>query len=149
MFDGVISPDPTILIGQSRCLQETNTYFNRAIGFFLQKNGIPVIPNVRWGDESTFDFAFLGIPKHQIVSISSHGCVMGDISTKNKVRECFCKGLPIMLNELEPEKVIVYGTMPDNVFGPYLSKVHFVRFASEIENYHAKKEDKINGQRNI
>lgn len=49
-FDGVITPDPSLLINQSKCLQETNTYMNRAVGFYLQKNGIPVIPNVRWSD---------------------------------------------------------------------------------------------------
>ena len=39
-FDGVITPDFTMLIGQSKCLLETNTYFNRAVGFNLQKQGI-------------------------------------------------------------------------------------------------------------
>ncbi|MBR1454878.1 MAG: DUF4417 domain-containing protein [Lachnospiraceae bacterium] len=62
-YAGVITPDFSILIGQAKCLQETNTYFSRAVGFYLQKQGIPIIPNVRWGDKSTYDFCFLGIPK--------------------------------------------------------------------------------------
>ena len=41
LYDGVITPDCTLLIGQSPCLQQTNTYMNRAVGFYLQKNGIP------------------------------------------------------------------------------------------------------------
>ena len=38
-FDGVITPDCSLLIGQSKCLQQTNTYFNRAVGYYFQKNG--------------------------------------------------------------------------------------------------------------
>ncbi|MBQ6907177.1 MAG: DUF4417 domain-containing protein, partial [Clostridia bacterium] len=74
-YDGVISPDCSLLIGQSECLQQTNTYFNRAVGYYLQKNGIPVIPNIRWSDESSFEYCFLGVPKNSIVSVSTHGCI--------------------------------------------------------------------------
>ena len=52
LYDGVITPDCTLAIGQSQCLQEANTYMNRAVGFYLQKNGIAVIPNIRWSNES-------------------------------------------------------------------------------------------------
>ena len=58
-FDGVISPDCTMLIGQSPCLLQTNTYFNRAVGFYLQRQGIPVIPNIRWSDEIALNIVFL------------------------------------------------------------------------------------------
>jgi hypothetical protein len=74
-FDGVITPDCTMLVGQAPCIQQTNTYFNRAVGFYLQKQGIPVIPNIRWSDESSFDYCFLGVPKHKIVCVSTHGCI--------------------------------------------------------------------------
>ena len=130
-FDGVISPDCSILIGQAPCLQQTNTYMNRAVGFYLQKQGIPVIPNIRWGDESTYDFCFLGVPKNSIVCISTHGCL------KNKeLRKIFKAGLPIMLDQLAPDKVIVHGFMPDDVFGDYLDQADFIRFPSEFETTH-------------
>ena len=63
LFDGVITPDCTMAIGQAPCLQQANTYMNRAVGFYLQRHGIPVIPNVRWSDTSSFGYCFLGIPK--------------------------------------------------------------------------------------
>lgn len=74
-FDGVITPDCTMLIGQSPCLQESNTYMNRAVGFYLQKQGIPVIPNIRWSDESSFDYCFLGVPVGIMVAVSTYGCI--------------------------------------------------------------------------
>lgn len=130
-FDGVISPDPTILIGQARCLQETNTYLNRAVGFYLQKNGIPVIPNVRWGDKDSYEFCFLGIPRYSIVAISTHGC----IRSKDQ-KQLFKDGLAVMLEELAPTDVIVHGYMPDNVFADYKKSTSFHRFPSEYEVTH-------------
>ena len=132
-YDGVISPDCSILVNQARCLQQTNTYMNRAVGFYLQKQGIPVIPNVRWGDETTFDFCFLGIPQNSIVCISTHGC----LRTK-RLREIFKAGLPVMLDVLNPTTVLVHGFMPDDVFGDYLDRSRFVRYASEFEQTHSE-----------
>lgn len=57
-YDLSSKTDCSLLIGQSKCLQQTNTYFNRAVGYFFQKNGIPVIPNIRWSDESSFEYCF-------------------------------------------------------------------------------------------
>lgn len=137
-FDGVITPDPSIIIGRSRCLQQTNIYFNRAIGFYFQRNGIPVIPNVRWGDESTYSFCFLGIPKGSIVSISTLGAIAKEKRTGNFLRECFKNGLRKMLEVINPRAIVVYGNMPSDIFGPYLSKYKFIRFPSDIEKAHSK-----------
>jgi hypothetical protein len=126
----------SIMIGQSKCLQATNVYFSRAVGYYLQRNGIPVIPNVRWGEESTYSFAFSGIPKHSIVAIGSNGCMAKDKSNASIVRETFKEGLPAMLKAIEPEAVVVYGRMPEDIFGSYLSTVRFVRFPSESELAH-------------
>ena len=56
-------------------MQQWNTYRNRAIGCWLQDNGIPTIVDVRWGDERTFPFCCAGAPKNSIIAIGSHGCI--------------------------------------------------------------------------
>ena len=132
-FDGVITPDCTMLIGQSKCLQETNTYFNRAVGFYLQKRGIPVIPNIRWSDEESYDFCFLGVPKNSIVAISTHGCIRS-----NKQKEIFRNGLKEMLIRLKPTDVLVHGYMPESVFGDYVTLTKFHRYPSRFEETHSK-----------
>ena len=132
-FDGVITPDCSLAIGQSACLQQTNTYFNRAVGFYLQKNGISVIPNIRWSDESSFDYCFLGVPKNSIVSVSTHGCIRS-----NEQKEMFKKGLYAMLEELRPTDVLVHGYMPENVFGEFCDKTNFHRYKSWFERTHEK-----------
>ena len=132
-YDGVISPDCSMLIGQSQCLQQANVYFNRAVGFYLQKNGIPVIPNVRWSDESSFEYCFLGIPKNNIIAMSTHGC----IKSKEQKR-LFKEGLKRAIKELQPYAIVLHGFMPKEVFQDFYSIVPFYRFPSEFEETHKK-----------
>lgn len=138
-YDGIITPDPTIVIGKSHCLHAVSTYMNRAIGYYEQRRGIPVISNIRWGDSSTWDFCFLGVPKHSIVAISTHGAIARDKETNNLLRRCFKDGLLEMLMRLELTDVIVYGRMPDDIFTPEILRMsQFHRFPSEIETAHKK-----------
>ncbi len=132
-YDGVITPDCTMMIGQSPCLQQANTYMNRAVGFFLQKNGIPVIPNIRWSDKSSFDYCFLGVHQNSIVSVSTHGCI-----TSKAEREMFRDGTEAMLDALNPAAVLVHGYMPDEIFDEFSGQVQFYRYASEYERTHRK-----------
>lgn len=50
-FPGIISPDCSLYIDAPLCVQIADIYLNRAVGHYMQKQGIYVIPNVRWGDE--------------------------------------------------------------------------------------------------
>lgn len=133
MYDGVITPDCSMIRGRARCVQQINTYFNRAVGFYLQKNGIPVIPNIRWSDENSFDFCFLGVPLHTIVSISTHGCIRS-----RKEQDIFILGLNMMLEVLKPSSVIVHGHMPPYIFDRFKDKGPFYRFPSQFELTHTK-----------
>ena len=133
---GLICPDPTITIGGSQTINQAQVYFSRAVGFYLQKNGVFAIPCVRWGDASTYDYCFLGVPEDYIVAISTHGCIMPCKENGNELRNAFIAGLPVMLERLAPKYVVVYGRMPDEIFGPYLSKTRFVHFESELQKYY-------------
>lgn len=133
LYDGVITPDCTMMIGQSKCLLEANTYMNRAVGFYLQRHGIPVIPNIRWSDERSFEYCFLGVPQGSIVSVSTHGCI-----TSYEERHMFKIGIGAMLEALHPPVVLVHGYMPNDIFGKYLHKTEFHRYASQFERTHKK-----------
>ena len=129
-FQGVISPDCSLYRDMPLVLQMANTYMNRAIGYYLQSQGIYVIPNIRWGDERSYTtvelpekFAFSGVDKHTIVSIGTYGCIK---SKENK--RYFREGLEAMLDELEPEVVLVYGGMPDSIFAGLKSKTEFANY---------------------
>ena len=135
-FSAVISPDCSLYRDMPLCLQVANTYINRAVGHYLQSKGICVIPNIRWGDERSYTtsvlperFAFLGVDKHSIVSISTYGCIR---NKENK--RYFQEGLEAMLSTLEPEIVLVYGAMPDVIFSPYTDVAQFVHYPDWISS---------------
>ena len=84
------------------------------MAYWLQSNGVSVIPNVRWGDERTYGFCFDGIPKFSPVAISTNGCIRGDLD-----RQYFKVGLRKMVEVLQPSAIINYSYMLDDIFGPY------------------------------
>lgn len=135
-YDGVITPDCSLAIGQLDYLQMTNTYFNRSVGVFLQQNGIPVIPTVRWSDESSFRYCFNGLPEHSILAVSTHGCIKS-----REQKAMFRKGLVKMIELLSPTDVIVYGYMPEDVFGGLEGLTRFHRYPNHFEA-NCKKEAK-------
>lgn len=128
-YKGFISPDCSIYRDMPLSLQITNIYRNRAIGFYFQKRGIYVIPCVRWGDDRTYTtkflpekIAFLGVEKHSIVSVGSYG------QLKNRInRYYFEAGMDAMMEELEPEIVLVYSKMPNEIKEKY-PKTQFVEY---------------------
>ena len=115
------TPDCSLYRDMPLWEQIANIGVSRSIGYYLQKQGKYVIPNVRWGDERTykkgiFDFipAFSGIPKNSIVSIGSYGC-----SKKREDKYFLEAGLDAMLSELSPVDVIVYGSYNHKIFDKY------------------------------
>ncbi len=135
---GVVSPDCSVFLNAPFIVQLMAIYRSRAIGAKFQSMGIYTIANVRWGDERTYTTsilpepaAFLGVPKHFVVSIGSHG------ACKNtEVRHQFCNGLVAMLDYLEPEVVLVYGPMPKSIFGDLVNRTRFVQYDDWITAQH-------------
>ncbi|MBR1937849.1 MAG: DUF4417 domain-containing protein [Spirochaetales bacterium] len=127
---GITTPDCSLYRDSPLSVQIANTYKNRALGYFYQRQGLTVIPTVRWGDERSYSktvfpeaFSFLGIPKKSVVAIGTYGCIKGK---ENKFY--FEEGLEAMLKTLMPHTVIVYGRMPDNVFEQYSKETKFIHF---------------------
>ena len=75
-----------------------------------------MIPNVRWGDEESFKFCFLGIPKKSTVAVSTVG-VSTDASWNDKDDSLFRDGYNEMLNRLDPTTIIFYGTALEGLEG--------------------------------
>lgn len=129
-FSGVITPDCSLYIDAPLVVQLVDIYLNRAVGYYLKKQGVYVIPNIRWGDERTYTteifrdkVAFLGVDKHSIVSIGTYGQIKSSES-----KRIFREGLIAMLDELEPEVVLVYGAMPKVIFGGLEHRTRFVQY---------------------
>lgn len=129
-FPGIVTPDCSLYLDAPLCVQIADIYLNRAVGYYLSQQGLYVVPNIRWGDERTYksDFlgekvAFQGVDKYSIVSIGTYGQIKSAES-----KRYFREGLEEMLKELEPEVVLVYGAMPDKIFGGLYDKTSFIQY---------------------
>lgn len=137
-FKALISPDCSLYRDAPLAVQLTNVYRNRAIGSYYQRRGQYVIPQIRWGNEYTYTtkyfpekIAFLGVEKHSIVAIGTYGCFDG---RENKYY--FSAGLEAMMETLEPQIVLVYGSMPEKVFGQYMNYAKFVQYPDWTTRMH-------------
>lgn len=127
-FRGVISPDFSVYRDMPLVMQHWNIYRSRAIGFWLQKNGIPVIPNVRFGDNRTLELSCAGIDKHVVIAIGSHSCIK-----LLSERKYFADGLKYVVDKLEPTTIVVYGTAPNEIFDQYREMgIEILQFDSEF-----------------
>ena len=127
---GITSTDNSLYFDCPLAVQIANTYRNRVVGHFLQKNGLNVVPLIRWSDERTYTticlpekLAFLGVEKNAVVSVGTFGAVQ-----TRKEKYHFKAGLEAMLKELAPTVVLVYGSKPENIFGEYESCTKFVQY---------------------
>lgn len=127
-FNGVILPDFSLYRDMPLVMQLWNIYRSRAIGHWLQENGITVIPNIRYGDKRTYKCCCDGIDTHCVIAVGSHGTL------KNKVdRKIFVNGLESVVSRLHPTVIVVYGSAPDSIFDKYRTQgICIVSFDSEF-----------------
>lgn len=101
-YDCIISPDFSLYNDMPMPMKIWNTYRNRKIGAWYQSKGITVIPNVRWDNEATYQFAFAGIEKGGVIAVST-------ISLKKEFRQMFLDGMEECIRRIEPQKILLYG----------------------------------------
>jgi hypothetical protein len=133
-FPAVISPDCSLYRDAPLTVQIANVYKKNAVTHYWQSMGVGMIPLVRWGSRDTYTtdvlpepIAFAGIPHDSIIAISTYGC----IKTKDD-KYHFEAGLDACLRTLTPKIVLVHGTMPEKVFGPYLKYAEFHNYPDWI-----------------
>ncbi|MBO4775650.1 MAG: DUF4417 domain-containing protein [Lachnospiraceae bacterium] len=113
-YKGVITPDFSLYRDMPLVMQFWNIYRSRAIGKWLQDNGVNVIVNTRFGDERTYKACCYGVPKNSIISIGTHGC----IRIKDD-KQYLIEGLDYVINTIHPKIIIVYGAAPNSIFEKY------------------------------
>ncbi|MCM1194644.1 MAG: DUF4417 domain-containing protein, partial [Firmicutes bacterium] len=127
-FDGVITPDYSLYYDMPYAMQVWNTYRGKAVGAWLNDNDIPVIPNVRWGDERSLELSCKGVEINSTIAIGTHGCIKS-----LAYKQLFTQGLDYVIQKLTPKNVIVYGRAPDRIFS--LAKMFGVNVLSFESNF--------------
>ena len=107
-FEGGISTDYSMYLDMPWPQQVYNSWRNKCMTCLLQRQGKPVIPNVGWSDEKSYDWAFSGIPEHSILSITTQGCLKDRIC-----KQSLFNGLHELIRRKHPIKIIVYGNFHD------------------------------------
>lgn len=131
-FKGVITPDFSLYRNMPLVMQKWATYQGKALGVWLQNEGVEIIPNVRFADERSYAFCFDGVEKNSTVAIGTHGCIK-----KLTDRAYFEKGLAEMVERLHPHTIIVYGVAPNYIFGKYKETgIRIIQFDSEFAVSH-------------
>lgn len=100
----VLSPDFSLYLDMPLPMKIWNVFRSRAIGHYLQSEGIKVIPTISWAEPKTFDFAFEGIPKGSIVSISTIG-----VKQNEEAMKIWKDGMDEMIRRIKPSLILVYG----------------------------------------
>ena len=109
----VIAPDFSVYTDFPFAMNLYNTYRNAWLARYWQEHDVNVIPCVMWGDESSYEYCFDHWPKNTVVSCSSVG-----FSKSNEEKRLFLRGYNEMLKRLMPTKIIFYGVVPKDVYGP-------------------------------
>ena len=109
--EGVISPDCSVFWDYPLYRQIRSIGQSREIGAWLQRNGISVIPCVRWGKRETYSFAFDGIEPGGTIAVGTAGAMR-----EKDARKVFEDGFRPMLDVIAPSRVIVYGSRKSPVF---------------------------------
>jgi len=131
-YNGVILPDFSLYRDMPLVMQLWNIYRSRAIGHWLQVNGIKVIPNIRYGDRRTYRVCCDGIEKHCVIAIGSHG------NMKNTTdRGIFLAGLDVVVKTLQPSVIVLYGSAPEKYFQKYSNVgIKILKFESDYSTSH-------------
>lgn len=111
-FPAVMSPDYSMYANWPKAVNIYNHWRKHQLAAFWQATGVTVIPAIGWIDRASFDWCFDGEPEGGTVAVSSVG------TQKNPdARVRFLEGYNEMLLRLQPEKIIFFGTVPDECRG--------------------------------
>lgn len=111
-FDCVVCPDFSIYIDMPLPMKLWNLYKSRALGFWWQQQGLKVIPNVTWSDESSFEYCFDGIPKGGTIFISTVG-----VTRDKDAYDLVLKGMERVMSDIKPSRILFLGKVPEIEYG--------------------------------
>lgn len=131
-FNGVILPDFSVYRDMPFVMQMWNIYRSRAIGAWLQRKGVDVIVNMRYGDHRTRGICCDGAPHGCTIAVGSYGT----LKDKDDKR-WFVEGLAAVVEHLGPTTIVVYGAALDSIFGRYRDQgIKIVQFDSDFAASH-------------
>jgi hypothetical protein len=102
----VLSTDFSLFSNMLQMQKFWNSFRNKLLSAFYQRNGIPLIPAPSWGDLKYIELYMEGWPKNSIIAINSTG-----VGRDKRSRHIWLDGYYAMLDILKPLFILRYGCM--------------------------------------
>ena len=109
----LLTPDFSTYADMNMWRQLESVAKNRWCGAYWQSKGLTVIPTISWSTPSSYEFCFDGVEHNSTIAIGMIGC------KDNKVE--FMRGYHAMLEKLEPDTIICFGTPFEEMSGNIIS----------------------------
>lgn len=123
---GIISPDFSVYSDMPKAQQIFQIYKTRLLCAYFESHHIKIIPSITWSTMKSLEFTLDGIPKNNVISLSTNG-VLG------RHRQEFIKVYKEVLVRLKPTHVVIIGRNIDEIDGPNVKWVN--NYFQELEEY--------------
>lgn len=125
-FDAVLTPDWSIYTDWPVAVNIWNHYRKHYVGAYLQSMGVKVYPTIEWSNKESYKWCFDGEPVGSCVAVSSIG-TQKDV----EARKLFVYGYEAMLERLQPETIMFWGSLPRECKGNIVRMDQEYRFSRE------------------
>ena len=119
----VLTPDLTIGEAMPPWQRARAVVLSRMAGVVWQERGLTVVPTLRWRTKHDYDNVASGISPRSIVAVATYGS-----RRDPELRTEFERGLPAMVERLEPSAVLVFGSMKARVFTQLAGRTEFIEY---------------------
>lgn len=106
----ITEPDYSLKINHPLSVQIANTYRSHVIAYYMQEQGIVILPSMSWSSTASYDFCFDGHSKGGAVLVSTIGTLRDE-----RARMYFRLGFVEMLKRISPDAVILYGDINEDI----------------------------------
>lgn len=103
-FEGIISTNFSMFDTMSTAQRIWNCYRNRVMDYWMQNNGLNVIPVAEWAEYTELDWCLDGLPVNSTIAVGLYGC-----SKSSSSKYGLLKGIEKICLALSPSALICYG----------------------------------------
>lgn len=104
----VLSTDFSLFSNMLQMQKFWNSFRNKLLSAFYQRNGISLIPAPSWGDLPNIDIYMEGWPRDSVIAINSTG-----VGKDKRCQHIWLEGYYAMLEILNPRHILRYGAFID------------------------------------
>jgi hypothetical protein len=127
-FNCVITTDFSAYRDAPLWERKYNVGRNRTIAYYLQKNGVNIIPVASWAYLDDFDWCLDGLPRNASIAISTNGCMASFIS-----HTALIDGIARLQELLAPSHLVICGSFLSELSDKYDNVYYYQNFSQRLQ----------------